>query len=190
MPGDPAPDEAKLAVSTSHLLHRVQQLASDRFARLVGENGVTLRQFVVMATIADTPGMAQVDLVRATGIDRSTLGDMLTRLAKRGLIERGASKADARASAITLSKQGQAMLASVRQHARAADAAIVDALPRTKRKVFLALLSRLADEAEKIQRQAERDAKRRAEREAKRRRKEKKAEREKAAKPKRKSDAR
>ena len=42
-------DDFELAVSTSHLLHGAQQLASDRFAELVGENGVTLRQFAVLA---------------------------------------------------------------------------------------------------------------------------------------------
>ncbi|MGE0594723.1 MAG: MarR family winged helix-turn-helix transcriptional regulator [Hyphomonadaceae bacterium] len=168
MPGDQASEEAKLAVSTSHLLHRVQQLASDRFAALVGEDGVTLRQFVVMAAIADAPGVSQIDLVRTTGVDRSTLADIVTRLARNGLVDRAASEADARANAISLSEKGAATLAAVRQHARAADAAILDALPRLKRKAFVALLVRLSAHADEIEKKAERDAKRKAKREAKR----------------------
>lgn len=173
---DALSDEGKHAVSTSHLLHRVQQLASDRFALLVGESGVTLRQFVVMTAIAEAPDVSQIDLVRTTGIDRSTLADMLTRLEKRSLVERKASAADARANAVSLTQAGTEMLAATRQHARAADAAILDALPRLKRKAFVALLERLSAHADKestrIEREAKRDAKKQAKLKARERRRE------------------
>lgn len=164
---DAVSDEVKHAVSTSHLLHRVQQLASDRFALLVGESSVTLRQFVVMTAIAEAPDVSQIDLVRTTGIDRSTLADMLNRLEKRGLVERKASAADARANAVRLTQSGADMLAATRQHARAADAAILDALPRTKRKTFLSLLQKLSEHADEETKRAEREAKREAKKQAK-----------------------
>ena len=157
------------AVSTSHLLHRAQQLASDRFAFLVGENGVTLRQFVVMTAIGEAPGVSQIDLVRATGVDRSTLADVVTRLEKRGWIARKASPADARANAVELTEAGIATLAQARQHAKAADAAILDALPRSKRKTLRGLLVRLSKHADKLAHKAERAAKQLAKREAKQR---------------------
>lgn len=166
-----ASDDLKHAVSTSHLLHRVQQLASDRFALLVGENGVTLRQFVVMTAIADAPGVSQADLVRVTGVDRSTLADMLTRLERKALVTRSASQTDARANVVRLTPAGSDMLIAARQHARAADAAILDALPRTKRRVFQALLERLSNYADKLARKAERDAKRDAKKAAKQKQK-------------------
>ena len=167
LPDETAPDEVRHAASTSHLLHRVQQLASDRFAILVGENGVTLRQYVVMTAIAETPDMTQVDLVRATGVDRSTLADMLNRLEQRGWVARKASEADARAKAVRLTDAGGETLIAARQHARAADAAILDALPRTKRKAFVAILEKLSAHADKLAKQAERDAKREAKKQAK-----------------------
>jgi DNA-binding MarR family transcriptional regulator len=169
----------RLAVSTSHLLHRAEQLAADRFAHLVGE-AVTLRQFAVLAAVAEAPGLSQVDLVRATGIDRSTLADMLNRMEKRGLIERTTSEADARARSVRLTADGAQTFHASIQHARAADAAILDMLPRTKAKSFhniLAKLSKLADEAaEKAERTARRLAKREAkkkQRDAKRKAREK-----------------
>ncbi len=63
---DEAPFE--LGVSPSHLLHRVEQLANDRFAQLVGD-AVTLRQFTVLAAVAAAPNCSQRDLARRTGID-------------------------------------------------------------------------------------------------------------------------
>lgn len=169
MPDKSEPDDPWDAVSTSHLLHRVQQLASDRFALLVGENGITLRQFVVMTAIAEAPGVSQIDLVRATGVDRSTLADVVTRLERRGWIARKASETDARANAVALTETGIATLAQARRHAKAADAAILDALPRTKRKAFLGILVRLSEHADALARKAEREAKRLAKKEAKQR---------------------
>lgn len=155
--------EFALALSTSHLLHRAQQLASDRFAFLVGENGVTLRQFAVLAAIAETPGVSQADLVRATGIDRSTLADMMLRMEKRGWVARSPSTTDARAKAVALAPAGRTTLANALQHAKAADAAILDALPKAKRKTFQTTLERLSKVSGKAVEAAER-AERRASR--------------------------
>jgi MarR family transcriptional regulator, temperature-dependent positive regulator of motility len=157
----------KLASSTSHLLHRAQQLAADRFALLVGAEGVTLRQFAVLAAISEAPGLSQTELVRATGIDRSTLADMMNRMEKRTWITRVQAESDARANAVRLAPAGNLVLSAARPHARAADAAILDVLPRTKRRAFQATLERLsrisdelAQEAERAQRRAERKAER------------------------------
>ncbi len=155
----------RLATSASHLLHRAEQLAADRFTQLVG-GAVTLRQFAVLAAIAEAPGLSQSELARATGIDRSTLADMLARMHKRGLITRTASSEDARANALRVASAGATILSGAAHHARAADAAILDLLPRTKRRTFINILERIAklsaDAAEKSERSARRRAKRKA----------------------------
>lgn len=156
-----------LARSTSHLLHRAQQLAADRFAFLVGENGVTLRQFAVLAAIEEQPGLSQTELVRATGIDRSTLADMMNRMEKRGLVVRSASPNDGRANAVALAPAGEQILHAATKHARAADAAILDVLPKNKRRAFQATLEMLADIADRNAHAAERDIRREAKRDKK-----------------------
>jgi DNA-binding MarR family transcriptional regulator len=155
-----------LALSVSHLLHRAEQLASDRFAHLVSNN-ISLRQFAVLAAIAEQPGLSQNDLVRATGVDRSTLADMMTRMQKRGWIERTISVVDARAHSVHLTGAGSSILAGYTQHARAADAAILDLLPRAKQKSLLNTLTKLAKEAQEKLEKDERDARRSAKRERK-----------------------
>ncbi len=178
----------RLAHSASHLLHRAEQLAAERFAQLVKDT-ITLRQFAVLAAVAEAPGLSQIDLVRATGIDRSTLADMMNRMEKRGWVERETSKADARARAVTLTRPGAQMLHQCAQHARAADAAILDLLPKTKARSFLAILTKinkLADEAaEKADRAARRQAKREARQKQRAKAREQKAERKETQKPKR-----
>lgn len=157
----------RLARSVSHLLHRAQQLAADRFGFLVGESGVTLRQFAVLAAIDAQSGLSQTDLVRATGIDRSTLADMMNRLEKRHLIVRTASPSDGRANAVVLESAGEQILEAATKHARAADAAILDALPKNKRRAFQATLELLSDIADEATRAAERKARRQTKRKKK-----------------------
>jgi DNA-binding MarR family transcriptional regulator len=165
MPDHPESGPYRLGLSTSHLLHRAEQLAAERFTQLVGD-APTLRQFAVLAAAAETPGLSQSDLVRATGIDRSTLADMLKRMEKRGLIARAASEADARARSVTLTPLGVATFHGSISHARAADAAILDLLPRTKAKSFQNILTKLSKLADEAAAKAERAARRQAKREA------------------------
>lgn len=164
----------KLAASPSHLLHRAEQLAAVRFTQTVGSS-VTLRQFAVLAAIAESPGLSQSELSAATGVDRSTLADMMGRMQKRGWITRTTSAKDARAHSVRLAASGVTILAAATQHARAADAAVLDLLPRTKRRSFLNTLTKLlklADEAtaREAKRQAKREARERARAKPRRRR--------------------
>ena len=139
----------KLAASPSHLLHRVEQLASERFAQLVGDT-ITLRQFIILAAIAEQPGLSQTDLGRITGSGRSTFADTMAKMETRGWIVRTASTSDGRAYSVLLGHAGGSLLSATAQHARAADAAILDLLPKTKARTFLSVLTKvtkLADEA-------------------------------------------
>lgn len=154
----------KLSHSVSHLLHRAAQLANDRFMQLVGDT-VTLRQFEVLAAISEHPGLSQSELVRLTGVDRSTLADMLNRMERRGWITRTAAPLDARALSVRLAATGGAILKATAPHAIAANAAVLDLLPRTKRRTFLGILGKLSDLAERAAERAERAAKREAKRE-------------------------
>ena len=85
--------EFSLDRSASHLLHRAQQFAAEKFEGM-GAIDITLRQFAVLAAIQENEGCSQSDLVKSTGIDRSTLADMVQRMEKRGLIARAAAADD------------------------------------------------------------------------------------------------
>lgn len=136
-------DGFTLAGSTSHLLHRAQQMAADAFSRAYPNDSLTFRQFAVLAAVAETPGVSQSDLVRATGIDRSTLADMIARMEKKNLVTREASKSDGRAKSVKLTGRGLKKLAEARPVAMKADEAILAMLPKGKQKAFVDLLEAL-----------------------------------------------
>jgi len=131
--------------SVTHLLHRAVQRALDEYAAEFGAAGITQRQYAVLAAVAAHEGATQTDLVRATGIDRSTLADMAARMIAKGLLARERSSADARANAVRLTPEGLAALAEAEPRMAAADARLLKLIPgRSRRDSFLKLLKDLA----------------------------------------------
>ena len=148
-----------LATSPSHLMHRALQLALDIYAEETGADGLTQRQFAVLEAVSLKAGLTQTELVRMTGIDRSTLADLVARMTAKGLLERERSALDARAKAVRLSEAGQAALEAARPRVVAADKRILALLPKARREGFLDLLTSLTDAADAAPEQARAEAK-------------------------------
>jgi len=128
-----------------HLMRRAQQRAVELFQRAVGRNGLTPRQFAVMLTIGQLPGLKQTELVDLTGIDRSTLAEMIERLARQGLVNRRRTRADQRANAVELTEAGRQAVHEAIPAVRRAQTQILAPLPQPQRAAFLASLAMLAD---------------------------------------------
>lgn len=126
--------------SPSHLLHRALQLALDIYAEELGASGITQRQFAVLSAVEAYEGLTQTDLVKITGIDRSTLADMAARMITKGLLERQRSAADARANAVSLTQAGRETLEEARPKMAAADARLMRLLSATKREALVSTL--------------------------------------------------
>jgi DNA-binding MarR family transcriptional regulator len=137
-----------LSQSVTHLLHRVLQLALDYHAEASGPAGLTQRQFTVLAAAGASDGVSQSDLVRATGIDRSTLADLVARMIAKGLLERERSSTDARANTVRLSEAGRIALVEAGKPAAKSDSRLLDLLPSKKRETFLKTLATLAAAAD------------------------------------------
>lgn len=131
--------------SASHQLHRALQVALDIYAEETGKGAMTQRQFAVLSAVAADEGLTQSDLVRSTGIDRSTLAELVARMLAKGLLERERSQADARANAVRLSAAGRAAMAALAPKVAAADARILSLLGKSRRGSFMKLVRELSD---------------------------------------------
>lgn len=132
------PALGRLDRSPIHLLHRAGQCAGEIFVGEVGEAKLTPRQYAVLLTVAQHEGLSQTDLVEKTGIDRSTLADIVRRMLKKGLLQRRRTKEDARAYAVRLTDEGRRILESCGPLAKRVDDLILEALPANNRDQFLA----------------------------------------------------
>ena len=143
---DPLDQENEFVLdrSASHLLHRAQQYAAERFESM-GSMDITLRQFAVLAAVSENEGCSQSELVKLTGIDRSTLADMVARMERRGLVERRQARLDARAKSVHMTDGGREALDAAKPMVQKADDAILDMMPKNRRRAFLGVLGLLAN---------------------------------------------
>lgn len=130
-------DHDRLGRSPIHLLHRASQCASDVFQGEMAKGDLTPRQFAVLVSVSQNEGLSQTDLVDRTGIDRSTLADIIRRMLKKGLLQRRRTKEDARAYAVKLTDEGWRMLKSADPMARRIDDKILSALPASRADKFM-----------------------------------------------------
>ncbi|MEZ5856078.1 MAG: MarR family transcriptional regulator [Hyphomicrobiaceae bacterium] len=114
--------------SLTHLLHRACQVADSVFNDEAGRTGLTTRQFAVLLAVSNNTDISQTGLVQVTGIDRSTVAEIVKRLLKRSLIKRRRTKNDARTYAVRLTDEGRALLDSVQPAASRAEARLTEAL--------------------------------------------------------------
>ena len=128
-----------------HLLRRAQQRAVDLFVQAVGENGLRPPQFAVLVTIYQNPGLNQTHLVDKTGIDRSTIAEMIDRLVARGYIERKRDTGDQRVNTLWATVAGVAALEACIDAAMAAQEEILAPVPPDKRAALLEALVLLAE---------------------------------------------
>lgn len=140
----------RLERSPIHLLHRAGQCAGDIFQLEMGGSDLTPRQYAVLVTVSQQEGLSQTHLVEKTGIDRSTLADIVRRMLKKGLLQRRRTKEDARAYAVKLTDEGWRALKATDPVARRVDDKILAALPSGQRDRFVQDLNTIVQNIGKI----------------------------------------
>ncbi|WP_052730240.1 MarR family winged helix-turn-helix transcriptional regulator [Sphingomonas sp. SRS2] len=131
-----------LLAAPGHLLRRNHQRSFDIFTRHVGDD-VTRQQIALLLALNQCPGASQRELVEATGIDKSTLKEMLSRMIARGWVDRERDKQDSRAWTMRITALGEALLIDRADKLRAAQREILEPLSKEDRIVFMRCLRQL-----------------------------------------------
>jgi DNA-binding MarR family transcriptional regulator len=132
-----------LDTSALHLLHRAGQCAEVLFTNETAKAALTPRQYAVLVCVGQNPDISQTGLVEQTGVDRSTLADVVRRLVKKGLLQRKRTKQDARMYAVRLTAKGQNILTSVKPQATKVDQRILAELRADQRASFIDALGEI-----------------------------------------------
>lgn len=103
----------KLASSPLHMLHRAVQAVTEIYQEEMSGHDLTARQFAVLVALVHADGMSQSELVDATGIDRSTMADIVRRMLKKGIIQRKRDKDDARAYEVRVTEEGERLFETI-----------------------------------------------------------------------------
>jgi len=137
-----------LSESPSYLLKRCAQYFGDLYQNEAGSQELTKQQFTLLSALEHNDGVSQTALVEMTGIDRSTLAEMVRRMLDKGLLSRERTEEDQRANAVAISQAGRRALRAARTASERAEKALLDSLPPADRPKLVRFLSILAEAGE------------------------------------------
>jgi DNA-binding MarR family transcriptional regulator len=142
----PAPPEHGLLDELlGYQMRRAQTRLFAHFEGRLGHLRITPGQLGLLVLISCNPGVSQVALARAVGVERATLGEFIDRFERERLVERRALMGDRRSYALHLTRRGQEFLDRALPEVLAHEADFTDHLTATERATLLKLLTKLAD---------------------------------------------
>lgn len=94
----------------------------------------------MLVAAGEKDGLSQQDIINVTGIDRSTVSQVVQLLIRKGLMKRRRTRHDARAYAVSLTDSGRDVLKATEPIVGRIEDALVEALPASRAKLFIANL--------------------------------------------------
>jgi MarR family transcriptional regulator, lower aerobic nicotinate degradation pathway regulator len=137
-------DEYRLEEQVGFLLRRAHQRHVAIFAGAMNGLNLTPTQFSALVKIRDEGGVSQNLLGRLTAMDPATILGVVQRLLQRRLVARGSDPRDPRASVLTLTPAGHALVGRAIPRARAATARTFESLSSAQAKELSRLLGKIA----------------------------------------------
>ncbi|MFD8338179.1 MarR family winged helix-turn-helix transcriptional regulator [Streptomyces solisilvae] len=132
-----------------HLARRFQQAHSLLWGAMVSEE-TTSPQFAVVNALMEKPEIDQRTLSEHVRLDRSTIADLVARLARRGLLERVRDPNDGRRNVLRLTDEGARVHRKLVTRTARMNRVFLAPLDETERETLLRLIARVTDAAEDL----------------------------------------
>lgn len=145
MPRPTAASKVAIHTMPGHHVRRLQQIAVAIFLHETAPHGLTPVQYAALQAVHDAPGLDQRSLARTIAFDTSTIGSVLDRLERRGLLARRVAPGDRRVRRLEVTDAGRALLAAVLPGVRRAQRRILAPLPPADRAEFTRMLRALVE---------------------------------------------
>lgn len=127
--------------STGHLLRRAVQRYAALWASAPG--GLTSPQFAALAVLRTAEALDQRTIAEGAALDRSTCGDLIDRLARRGLVEAGSDPGDRRRKLVRITNAGRRQLEAAAAEQREVHRAALARLSEAERAELNQLLLKM-----------------------------------------------
>lgn len=137
-------EELGLRKLPGHLIRRLQQQSVSVFTERTKAAGFDLTsvQFAALDTLEKAPGIDQASLAKRIAYDRATIGSVIKRLEKNGLVSRLPDDKDRRAFQVSLTPQGHSLLEKIRPIVLELQNDILPDLTETERTTLLCLIEK------------------------------------------------
>jgi DNA-binding MarR family transcriptional regulator len=135
----------QLYAAPGHLIRRCQQIAVAIFMEETRDFDLTPVQYAALVVVRAQPGVDQTRLVNLIALDRSTIGNVVTRLESKKLIARRPGTLDKRTKRLYPTALGGTTLDAITGAVAAAQRRILTPLSPAERRQFMSMLTRLVD---------------------------------------------
>lgn len=138
-----------LSTHPGHLARRLQQAHSLLWGAMVSEE-TTSPQFAVLNALEEKPGIDQRTLSEHVHLDRSTIADLVARLAGRELVERVRDPEDGRRNVLKLTEAGRRLHRKLVTRTARMNRVFLAPLDEGEQRTLLRLVARVAGAAEEL----------------------------------------
>ncbi|MFC9493642.1 MarR family winged helix-turn-helix transcriptional regulator [Streptomyces sp. NPDC056982] len=136
-----------LTTHPGHLARRFQQAHYLLWNTMVSEE-TTSPQFAVLNALVAEPGLDQRTVGERVGLDRSTIAEVISRLSRRGLIDKVRDPQDGRRSMLRLTDDGTRVHRKLTVRTARMNQIFLAPLSADEQAVFFDLIQRVSDAAE------------------------------------------
>jgi DNA-binding MarR family transcriptional regulator len=142
-PGELRIDFDELPGYVGYQVRRTQAAIFADFDTTLKSLDFTPGSFGVLTLIRANPGITQVALAAAFGVDKSTMSPVIVRLESRGLIRREVQASDRRRHALFFEASAEASYLAAREKVRTFEADIAARLTKAEQRELARLLGKL-----------------------------------------------
>ena len=132
------------AETPGHLIRRAHQAHTQLWAEVVPVD-ITGSQYVILCALAVHGDLDQASVGRLTSLDRSSIAELASRMAQRGLIQRGRDERDGRKRVLCITEEGSATVAAAAPHVLRLGQRLLAQFDEEERARFLDYLGRVGD---------------------------------------------
>ncbi|GAA4815064.1 MarR family winged helix-turn-helix transcriptional regulator [Streptomyces ziwulingensis] len=143
-----------LTTHPGHLARRLQQAHYLLWNAMVSEE-ITSPQFAVLNALVDQPGLDQRTVGERVGLDRSTIAEVITRLSRRGLLDKVRDPQDGRRALLRPTDEGLRTHRKLAVRTARMNQVFLAPLSAEEQSLFFALIQRVSDAAEGLRHPAE-----------------------------------
>ncbi|MEV5531291.1 MarR family winged helix-turn-helix transcriptional regulator [Streptomyces prunicolor] len=136
-----------LTTHPGHLARRLQQAHYLLWNTMVSEE-ITSPQFAVLNALAEEPGLDQRTVGARVGLDRSTIAEVISRLIRRGLLDKVRDPQDGRRFLLRLTEDGTRVHRKLVVRTARMNQVFLAPLSADEQAVFFDLIQRVSDAAE------------------------------------------
>jgi DNA-binding MarR family transcriptional regulator len=149
-----------------HLIRRCHQISVALFHEECGAHNITPPQYGVLRMLAGHDGVDQITMAGMVALNRTTAGEVVSRLEAAKLLERRDCSEDRRMKRLYITKAGRQLVRDIGARVRRVQERLLEPLNKAERGLFIEFLARIASVNNELSRAPLRPARQATERRA------------------------